>query len=91
MTIDQLLNLIQHTDLATFVREGDWGFPLAECLHVLSIATVFGSILMMDLRLVGLASRDSAVTRPARARLFAVASLLLWVGIILCGRLIAYT
>jgi len=34
---------------------------------------------------------DSAVTRPASARLFAVASLLLWVGIILCGRLIAYT
>jgi hypothetical protein len=34
---------------------------------------------------------DSAVTRPVSARLYAVASLLLWVGIILCGRLIAYT
>ena len=39
----------------------------------------------------GAATWDSAVTRPASARLFAVASLLLWVGIILCGRLIAYT
>jgi hypothetical protein len=37
------------------------------------------------------ATWDSAVTRPASARLFAVASLLLWVGIVLCGRLIAYT
>jgi hypothetical protein len=37
------------------------------------------------------ATWDSAVARPANARLFAVASLLLWVGIILCGRLIAYT
>ncbi len=63
MTIDQLLNLIEHSNLATLVREGDWWFPLDECLHVLSIATVFGSILMMDLRLVGLASRDSAVTK----------------------------
>ena len=63
MTIDQLLDLIEHTAFATFVREGDWWFPLDECLHVLSIVTVFGSILMMDLRLVGLASRDSAVTR----------------------------
>jgi hypothetical protein len=63
MNIDQLLDLIQHTALATIVREGDWWFPLAECLHVLSIATVFGSILMMDLRLIGLASRDSAVTK----------------------------
>ena len=66
MAIDQLLNLIEHTDLATFVREGDWWFPLAECLHVLSIVTVFGSILMMDLRLVGLASRDSAVTKLSK-------------------------
>ena len=66
MTIDQLLNLIQQTALATFVREGNWEFPLAECLHVLSIATVFGSILMMDLRLVGLASRDSAVTKLSK-------------------------
>ena len=65
MNIDQLLKLIEHTYLATIVREGDWWFPLAECLHVLSIATVFGSILMMDLRLVGLASRDSAVTKLA--------------------------
>lgn len=63
MTIDQIIMLIEHTALATFVREGDWWFPLAECLHVLSITTVFGSILMMDLRLVGLASRDSAVTK----------------------------
>jgi len=66
MNIDQILNLIEHTYLATLVREGDWGFPLAECLHVLSITTVFGSILMMDLRLLGLASRDSAVTKLSR-------------------------
>jgi hypothetical protein len=66
MTIDQLLNLIELTDLATIVREGDWWFPLDECLHVLSIATLFGSILMMDLRLLGLASRDSAVTKLSK-------------------------
>jgi len=66
MTIDQLLYLIQHTGLATFIREADWGFPLAECLHVLSIGTVFGSILMMDLRLLGLAARDSAVSKLSK-------------------------
>jgi hypothetical protein len=37
------------------------------------------------------AAWDSAVTRPASARVFAVVSLLLWVAIVLCGRLIAYT
>jgi hypothetical protein len=66
MNIDQLLKLIEQLYLATIVREGDWWFPLAECLHVLSIATVFGSIVMMDLRLLGLASRDSAVTKLSK-------------------------
>jgi len=37
------------------------------------------------------AAWDSAATRPASARVFAVVSLLLWVAIIFCGRLIAYT
>jgi len=37
------------------------------------------------------ATWDSAATRPASARLFAVASLLLWVAIVVCGRLIGYT
>jgi putative copper export protein len=63
MNFDQLLQLIEATALATLVREGDWWFPLAECLHVLAITTVFGSILMMDLRLLGRASRDSAVSQ----------------------------
>ncbi|MGU7771580.1 DUF6644 family protein [Burkholderia sp. MR1-5-21] len=66
MTIDPLLKLIEHTNLATIVRQGDWWFPLDECLHVLSIVTVFGSIIMMDLRLLGLASRDSAVTKLSK-------------------------
>ena len=37
------------------------------------------------------ATWDNPSTRPASARLFAVASLLLWVAIVFCGRLIAYT
>jgi hypothetical protein len=34
---------------------------------------------------------DAAATRPAAARLFAIASTLLWLAIIVCGRFIGYT
>jgi hypothetical protein len=34
---------------------------------------------------------DSVATRPREARLIAVASLALWIGIIYCGRFIGYT
>ncbi|MGU7771581.1 DUF6644 family protein [Burkholderia sp. MR1-5-21] len=34
---------------------------------------------------------DDPASRPASARVFAVASLVLWVAIVVCGRLIAYT
>lgn len=37
------------------------------------------------------ATWDAADQRPAAARVFAVVSLLLWIGIIVCGRFIAYT
>jgi len=34
---------------------------------------------------------DTAATRPASAKFFAILSTLLWMGIIACGRFIAYT
>lgn len=34
---------------------------------------------------------DAAETRPKSGRVFAVVSLALWAGIIVCGRFIAYT
>ena len=40
-----------------------WAFPIIETFHVISLALVFGSIAMVDLRLLGLASRASAVSK----------------------------
>jgi hypothetical protein len=60
------LNSLEQTTLASMVR-GDtgleWLFPQVEIVHVLALALVFGSILMVDLRLLGLNSRASAVSR----------------------------
>jgi hypothetical protein len=66
MTPSDFLLAVEHTPLAAAMRGelgGEWLFPIVETLHVISLAMVFGSIVMVDLRLVGAASRNSAVSR----------------------------
>jgi hypothetical protein len=41
----------------------EWLFPIVETLHVMALTIVFGSIAMLDLRLLGVASRNSSVSR----------------------------
>jgi hypothetical protein len=43
-----------------------WGFPLFESIHVLASTFVVGSILMVDLRLLGLAARNHSASRIIR-------------------------
>ena len=58
-----MLQALQGTSLATLIREDDTLFPIIESLHVLAITFVVGTISMVDLRLLGLASRQRAVSR----------------------------
>jgi hypothetical protein len=44
----------------------EWLFPIVETLHVMALTLVFGSISMLDLRLLGIASRSSTVSRLSR-------------------------
>ena len=66
MALDSWMSRLENTALGTAVR-GDsgweWLFPNIETLHVLALAVVFGSILMVDLRLLGISSRNNAVTK----------------------------
>jgi hypothetical protein len=69
MNMSDLLLAAEHTPLAAAMRGeagGEWLFPIVETLHVISLAMVFGSIVMVDLRLVGNTSRDSAVSKLSR-------------------------
>lgn len=43
-----------------------WWFPLIESLHVLSITFMFGAILMVDLRVLGLAATHYSVRSLSR-------------------------
>lgn len=53
---------LEGRDYSSAIRTSDWLFPTIETLHVLTLTLVVGSIAMVDLRLIGVASRE----RPVR-------------------------
>jgi hypothetical protein len=53
---------LEGTALGQYVAASAWAFPTLEAVHVLFLATVFGSIVVVDLRLIGLAFRTWRVT-----------------------------
>jgi hypothetical protein len=71
------------------VREFQSPFFWAK-MTLLAIVVIFSAVFAGSVR-ANAERWDAAVTRPAAARAFALASSVLWIGIIVFGRLIAYT
>lgn len=154
------LAAIERLPLAVAMRHDLWLYPIVEIVHITGFVTLVGSIIVLDLRLLGLsrelpvralarhvlpwsvgalllivpsgllmfiahagdligntafivkmsllfcaginaaafhagvfrgaAAWDSGVTAPAAVRLHALVSLIIWVGVLACGRLLAY-
>lgn len=67
MNIAELLDHIEGWWISAAMRGElpgtEWLFPIIETLHVMAFTIVFGSIAMLDLRLLGISSRASAVSR----------------------------
>ncbi len=59
--LESALQYLQDTRIATAIREGETLFPWIECVHVLALTLVIGSISIVDLRLLGLRYRDRSV------------------------------
>ena len=63
MDLVKTLGSLDHTPLATWVQADMLAFPGLEAAHVISVMLVFGSIAMLDLRLLGVSSRNFGVIR----------------------------
>jgi hypothetical protein len=63
--IAALLTRLQESGLAVAIRDSLYIFPLLESVHVIGLAVVFGSIIIIDLRLLGLASTNRPFQRIA--------------------------
>jgi hypothetical protein len=63
--VSGLLESLEKTGLATRIRDSLLLFPLLESTHVFGLALVFGTIAVIDLRLLGVASRRRSFHRMA--------------------------
>jgi hypothetical protein len=57
---------LEGTQAAIFVSHSSWIFPAFLMIHVTAVALVVGMIAIVDLRLLGFASRKSAVSALCR-------------------------
>jgi len=63
MGLDAIFRWLYETPAGLAIRENESLFPWIESIHVLAITLVIGSIAIVDLRLIGMASIDHAVTK----------------------------
>lgn len=64
-----LFEWFEATALGTAVRQSLWAFPAIEAVHLLGLCLLGGSVLIVDLRLLGVGLRRSAIAEiAARAR-----------------------
>ena len=59
------VHAIESSGLGRMMRESLWAYPIVETLHITGLAIVYGSIVVVDLRLLGL-SRGVSVSHLAR-------------------------
>jgi len=64
--VTELLSRLEATPLAVFISESDWAFPAIEAAHVIALALVIGTIAIVDLRLLGVASAHRPYTELSR-------------------------
>ncbi|HXS26475.1 MAG TPA: DUF6644 family protein [Steroidobacteraceae bacterium] len=92
---NQIFTAIEATPLATAVRESTWMFPTFETLHVLSIALVVGTIMIVDFRLINVASRRRPVSEVMREVLpwtwGAFAGAVVFGGLLFCSAATKYS
>ena len=64
--MNSLWTSLEGSTLGTTIASSEWLFPTIETLHVIAIVSVVGAIAVMDLRLLGIASRNRLVTAISR-------------------------
>jgi hypothetical protein len=54
---------LENTGLGMFISGSTWAFPTIESIHVFFLVIVVGTVAIVDLRLLGVASRNRSVSK----------------------------
>ncbi|HEY2145347.1 MAG TPA: DUF6644 family protein [Steroidobacteraceae bacterium] len=65
LPVERALRWLQDLNFPTQIRESDWLFPTIETVHVLALVLVVGSIMTVDLRLLGVANKERPFSQVA--------------------------
>ena len=64
-TFDRVLGAVEQAGPVAALRESTFAYPLVNALHIIGIALLFGSIVALDLRLMGWRREAGAADRLA--------------------------
>lgn len=65
MTIPAFCDWLSNTSLSMAIQNHNWVIPSVQSVHILAIATVMASVVMLDVRLLGLNGRGQTVPEVA--------------------------
>lgn len=80
----EVFDWLEASALGTAIRDSVWLFPVVEAVHLLGLAVLGGSILLVDLRLLGVGLKDRSVAyvlAQARPWLLGALTLMVTTGI----------
>src|SRR5215469_6646410 len=63
MDITPFLKSLEDSGLATTIRNSSYLFPSLEAVHVLALGLMLGTLTVVDLRMLGLASKQRSAGR----------------------------
>ena len=66
MDLQPLFQWFEATTIGTVVRQSLWLFPVIECVHLLALGLLGGTVLAVDLRLLGLGLREQPAAELTR-------------------------
>src|SRR5579872_63777 len=62
MGLPQLISWLNETAFSVYLRESELAFPLTEAIHLIGLGISVGTVLWIDLRLLGVAMRRERVS-----------------------------
>lgn len=65
MTIPAFCDWLSNTSISMAIQNHNWVIPSVQSVHILAIATVMASIVMVDVRLLGVNGRGQTVPQVA--------------------------
>jgi len=63
---ESLFVWFERTTIGVAVRDSVWAFPVIEAVHLLGLCLLGGSVILVDLRLLGLGLTDQSIPKLAR-------------------------